>query len=51
MNEAFFLEKLKGALDEMKEIAALDQNKRYYHSTPDLLKAYVTMVPPVDEQK
>lgn len=37
--------------DEMKEIAALDQNKRYYHSTPDLLKAYVTMVPPVDEQK
>ncbi len=37
--------------DEMKEIAALDQNKRYYHSTPDMLKAYVTMVPPVDEQK
>ena len=37
--------------DEMKEIAALDQNKRYYHSTPDLLKANVTMVPPVDEQK
>ena len=37
--------------DEMKEIAALDQNKRYYHSTPDMLKAYVTMIPPVDEQK
>lgn len=37
--------------EEMKEIAALDQSKRYYHSTPDLLKAYVTMVPPVDEQK
>ena len=37
--------------EEMKEIAVLDQSKRYYHSTPDLLKAYVTMVPPVDEQK
>lgn len=37
--------------DEMKEIAALDQSKRYYHSTPDMLKAYVTMIPPVDEQK
>ena len=37
--------------EEMKEIAALDQNKRYYHSTPDMLRAYVTMVPPVDEQK
>lgn len=37
--------------EEMKEIAALDQSKRYYHSTPDMLKAYVTMVPPVDGQK
>lgn len=36
---------------EMAEIAALNQNKRYYTSTPDLLKAYAAMVPPVDEQK
>lgn len=37
--------------DEMKEIAALNQNKRYYTSTPELLEKYVAMVPPVDEQK
>lgn len=36
---------------EMKEIAALNQNKRYYTSTPTLLEKYVTMIPPVDEQK
>lgn len=37
--------------DEMKEIAVLNQDKRYYHSTPELLEKYVTMVPSVDEQK
>lgn len=36
---------------EMAEIAALNQNKRYYTSTPEMLKAYAEMVPPVDEQK
>lgn len=36
---------------EMAEIAALNQNKRYYTSTPQMLKSYVAMVPPVDEQK
>lgn len=36
---------------EMREIAALNANKRYYTSTPDMLKAYAEMVPPVDEQK
>lgn len=36
---------------EMAEIAALNANKRYYTSTPDMLKAYAEMVPPVDEQK
>ena len=36
---------------EMAEITALNKNKRYYTSTPDMLKAYVEMVPPVDEQK
>lgn len=37
--------------EEMQEIAALDQNKRYYTSTPEMLKAYVEMVPDVDGQK
>lgn len=36
---------------EMAEITALNKNKRYYTSTPELLNSYVTMVPPVDEQK
>ena len=36
---------------EMAEIAALHKNERYYYSTPDMLKAYAEMVPPVDEQK
>lgn len=36
---------------EMAEIAALNKNKRYYTSTPDLLKSYAEMVPLVDEQK
>lgn len=36
---------------EMAEIAALDSGKRYYTSTPELLKKYVEMVPPVDEQE
>ena len=29
----------------------LDKNARYYTSTPGLLKKYVQMVPPVDDQK
>ena len=37
--------------DEMARIAALNQDKRYYTSTPDLLAKYAQMVPPVDEQK
>lgn len=36
---------------EMSEIAALNQNKRYYTSTPEMLKGYAAFVPPVDEQK
>lgn len=36
---------------EMNEIAALDKNKRYYTSTPEMLKGYAAFVPPVDEQK
>lgn len=36
---------------EMAEIAALNKDKRYYTSTPELLERYVTMVPPVDGQK
>lgn len=37
--------------DEMADIAALNKDKRYYTSTPELLKGYAEMVPPVDEQK
>lgn len=37
--------------DEMKKISGLDKNVRYYTSTPELLKKYAEMVPPVDEQK
>lgn len=38
-------------VDEMAQIAAMNQNKRYYTSTPELLKKYAEMVPPVDKQK
>lgn len=37
--------------DEMARIAALNQDRRYYTSTPELLKKYAQMVPPVDAQK
>ena len=37
--------------EEMTKIAAMDQKKRYYTSTPEMLDRYVQMVPPVDEQK
>lgn len=36
---------------EMEEIAALDNGRRYYTSTPELLASYATMVPPVDSQE
>lgn len=36
---------------EMAEITALNKNKRYYTSTPEMLKVYAETVPPVDEQK
>lgn len=37
--------------EEMAQIAAMDQQKRYYISTPEMLKGYAEMVPPVDAQK
>ena len=37
--------------EEMAQIAALNQDKRYYTSTPELLKKYAETVPPVDTQK
>lgn len=37
--------------EEMARVAAVDRNKRYYTSTPQMLESYVKMVPPVDEQK
>lgn len=36
---------------EMEQIAAMDKQKHYYTSTPELLEKYVTMVPDVDGQK
>lgn len=36
---------------EMDEIGLLNKNKRYYTSTPEMLKGYAAFVPPVDEQK
>ena len=37
--------------EEMEQIGAMDRQKRYYTSTPELLEKYASMVPPVDEQK
>lgn len=37
--------------EEMAEIAALNKNVRYYTSTPEMLRRYAEMIPPVDEQK
>lgn len=37
--------------EEMAHIAQINKNVRYYTSTPELLKQYAEMVPPVDEQK
>ena len=35
----------------MAQVAALNKNVRYYTSTPDMLKKYAEVVPPMDEQK
>lgn len=37
--------------EEMAQIEAINKDKRYYHSTPEMLEGYAKMVPPVDEQK
>lgn len=37
--------------EEMAKITSMDKNTRYYTSTPEMLKAYVKMVPDVDGQK
>lgn len=37
--------------EEMDEIVFLDKGVRYYTSTPEMLKKYAEMIPPVDEQK
>lgn len=37
--------------DEMKEISAIDKQKRYYVRTPELVKRYAEMVFDVDSQK
>lgn len=37
--------------EEMAGIAAVNKDKRYYTSTPELLERYANTVPPVEEQK
>ena len=37
--------------EEMSRITAMDQRKRYYTSTPELLRRYAEIVPDVDGQK
>lgn len=37
--------------EEMEQIASMNKNVRYYTSTPEMLKRYAEMVPPVDEQE
>ena len=37
--------------DEMAEIVTLNSGKRYYTPTPETLKKYAQMIPPVDKQK
>ena len=37
--------------EEMERISAMDQQKRYYHSTREMLKKYAEIVPDVDGQK
>lgn len=37
--------------DEMDQIYAMDKQKRYYISTPEMLDNYVKMIPDVDGQK
>lgn len=36
---------------ELSEVSDMNKNVRYYNSTPELLRAYAEMIPPVDEQK
>ena len=37
--------------EEMQEIAKVNKNTRYYHSTPEILASYVAMKPDLDAQK
>lgn len=37
--------------DDMKKIASINKNKRYYESTPELLARYAQMKPDLDNQK
>lgn len=36
---------------ELNDVASLNKKVRYYTSTPELLKQYAKIVPPVEEQK
>lgn len=51
IRENFALFDFSLTAEEMAAIAALNRNVRYYTSTPERLKAYAEMIPPVEEQK
>lgn len=51
IRENFELFDFELTADEMTQIAALDKARRYYTSTPELLRRYAQMVPDVDSQK
>lgn len=51
IRENFELFDFELTADEMTQIAALDKARRYYTSTPELLRRYAQMVPDVDGQK
>ena len=50
IRENFDLFDFELTAEEMQEIQKLNKDKRYYTSTPELLKSYAEMVPSVDEQ-
>lgn len=37
--------------EELSAVAALNKNVRYYTGTPELIRSYAEIIPPVDEQK
>lgn len=51
MNDQMTIQLSSGVEMPTAGIAALDRGTRYYTSTPETLKKYAELVPPVDGQK